>query len=379
MYKIGRFILLLFMPIFLSQCTSDVQVQNTFHIRVKGIQKQLIPDPAMDLLQVELKKENRTWVLQGYTTLLAAREAVTELTDSLLGMSHYINRFTLLPDPALRDSTFGITKLSVAPVRKEPKHRSEMVDQVILGSTVQLLLQKKGWYLIKTEYGYMGWSSNYSFQRTDSKGLNLWKREPRVRVKALWGEVLEQPNENALPLSDLVLNATLHLVRSSKEWTQVTLPNGQNGYVRSTILTPYTGPIPIEEVKSSAIIHTARRLLGIPYLWGGNSSKGSDCSGFTQTVFKAHGIQLPRDARQQALLGKQIVPDPHFSNVLPGDLLFFGSQGRITHVGMSLGGYAFIHQDSEVHIDSFDPKAPNFNAFRLKHLRKIMRILKYKE
>ena len=92
-------------------------------------------------------------------------------------------------------------------------------------------------------------------------------------------------------------------------------------------------------------------------------------------LFKANGIQLPRDARQQVLEGIEIVPDSTFSNIMPGDLVFFGSGKRITHVGLSLGGYDFIHQDRDVHIDSFDSSAENFNAFRKKTLKNIKRII----
>ena len=116
-------------------------------------------------------------------------------------------------------------------------------------------------------------------------------------------------------------------------------------------------------------------MIGIPYLWGGKSSKANDCSGFTQTVFRANSVQLARDARQQALQGLEIVTDSTFSNVRPGDLLFFGSGERVTHVGLSLGGYNFIHQDRDVHIDSFDSNADNFNSFRKKTLKKITRVL----
>ena len=93
-------------------------------------------------------------------------------------------------------------------------------------------------------------------------------------------------------------------------------------------------------------------MMGIPYLWGGNSSKGNDCSGFTQNIFEASGIQLPRDARQQALYGKEIIPDNIWSNIQPGDLLFFGKEDRVKHVGMSLGQYDFIHQGGMVTINS---------------------------
>jgi cell wall-associated NlpC family hydrolase len=134
-------------------------------------------------------------------------------------------------------------------------------------------------------------------------------------------------------------------------------------------------PASFAEVSRSDIIKTAKRLIGIPYLWGGNSAKGNDCSGFTQTVFKANGLQLPRDARQQALIGGEVIALPDFSNVLPGDLIFFGTGERITHVGISLGGFQFIHQDSDVNIASFNEKDETFNSFRKKTLKKIKRVL----
>ena len=115
--------------------------------------------------------------------------------------------------------------------------------------------------------------------------------------------------------------------------------------------------------------------MGIPYLWGGNSAKANDCSGFTQTVFKANGIQLPRDARQQALEGITITPNKRWSNINKGDLLFFGKEDRITHVGISIGGKDFIHQGGKVSINSLDERSEYFSPKRLESFLKIKRIV----
>ena len=117
-------------------------------------------------------------------------------------------------------------------------------------------------------------------------------------------------------------------------------------------------------------------MMGIPYLWGGHSTKAMDCSGFTGTVFKTHGYQLPRDANMQVKLGEEIIPDENYSNVLPGDLIFFGPPNRITHVGICLGGPLFIHESGDVHINSLDENDELYNEYRKKTLRSIKRILK---
>ena len=116
--------------------------------------------------------------------------------------------------------------------------------------------------------------------------------------------------------------------------------------------------------------------MGISYLWGGHSTKGLDCSGFTSTVFRANGYQLPRDANMQVDLGEEIEPAGDFSNVNAADLIFFGSEKNITHVGICLGGSYFIHCSGDVHVNSLDENDPLYNEHRKKSLRYIKRIIK---
>ena len=125
------------------------------------------------------------------------------------------------------------------------------------------------------------------------------------------------------------------------------------------------------------IIERAKKMMGIPYLWGGNSTKGMDCSGFTGTVFRSEGYQLPRDANMQVKLGNEVVPEDDYSNILPGDLIFFGPPDRITHVGICLGGSYFIHCSGDVHINSLDEKDELFNPYRKRTFRLIKRIINH--
>jgi len=171
------------------------------------------------------------------------------------------------------------------------------------------------------------------------------------------------------------LNDVLKKRSDNGSWTEVELPDGRSGYVLSKNLRP-SRKVDNQVIPGrTAIVDRAKTFMGIPYLWGGNSTKGLDCSGFTSTVFKSEGFQLPRDANMQVLLGKEIIPQADFSNIFGGDLIFFGPPDRITHVGICLGGSYFIHCSDDVHINSLDEKDTLFNAYRKRTMRQIRRII----
>ena len=366
------FVSIIFLFSFLSCNNHHNETIQKFQNSVERIRQQYTPDKSLSVFKVHLTYRDTVWLLNGETSDSAAYRGVLRLSDSLLGKNNYANAFYLLPYAYLGDSTYGIINRSVAHLRREPRHAAEMVDQAIMGDVVRLLKREKSWYLVQTSYGYLGWMTKYSLVRSDKHGKLQWQNSPRVRVTALAPFIYQKKGLDSFPVSDAVLNMTLRLIKKGTQWTEVALPDGRRGY----IATAHTGPLkPAKPATRESIVYTAKRMTGIPYLWGGNSSKGNDCSGFTHTVFLANGINLPRDARQQVLIGTTISPNEDFSNILPGDLLFFGTGERITHVGISLGGYDFIHQDRDVNTGSFDEKADNYNAFRKKTLKAIRRII----
>lgn len=356
-------------------CQKKQRVIEQFSSRTAQIQQQLVPDLRLNVFDARLTRQEGKWVLQGETTVAKAREQVIGFADSLLGKNTYRADFLLLPHPDLGDSSYGIIQVSTAHLRDAPKHAAQLVDQDIMGKVVRLLKRKHGWYLVQTDYGYVGWMRRESFRRLDLPGVETWKQHANLRVTGLFTLIYSEPNENSPPVCDVVLNSLLRQIRKGKTWSKVATPDGRVGYIRSKYITANTYPTLTARELRRKIIATARQMMGIPYLWGGNSSTGNDCSGFTQTVFEANGIRLLRDAYQQAGEGKEIIPNENFSNVLPGDLLFFGSKEKIVHVGISLGGAEFIHQSGEVHINSLDPKAENYSPGRRKSLQKIVRVV----
>lgn len=348
-------------------------IRSEFSAGFQGISDSLVADKALAVARADLIKENDIWSLTGESTIPEVHAATKRLADSLLGGRTFEDHFALLPHKDLGDSTAGLIRVSVANLREFPKHSAQLVDQGIMGNTIRLLKRKGGWYLIQTHYGYIGWMTASSFKRMDQRGMERWQAANLCRVEALVSYIYSDRSEQSQPVCDVVFNATLKLVDRGQPWSVVETPDGRIGFIRTGHIKKMSSE-PLQP-HAARIIKTARRLTGTPYLWGGNSSKGSDCSGFTQTVFRANGLQLPRDARQQVLMGSEIVPDSTFSNVLPGDLLFFGMGDRITHVAISLGGYDFIHQDSDVNIASLDRNSARFNAYRRKSLRVIKRVI----
>ena len=359
--------------IFIS-CGGDQRMETVFNKELKNIESRYTPDKTLDIFSIHLKKNNSNWILNGETTDKIAFTRISEVADSLFNKTNVINNILLLPDSALNDSVFGIINVSVSPLREEPRHSSQMVDQTIMGNTINLLKKQDDWYLVQTDYDYIGWINKTSISVTDTNGIKNWENKINYRVSSLYASVFSLPYETSQPVSDIILNNMMIGKRKSNDWITVTLPDGRSGFVKEKNLKSLTNK-KIQHVKKEEVLFEAYRMTGVPYLWGGNSSKANDCSGFTQTVFKTLGIQLPRDARQQALLGIKIIPDQTWKNILPGDLLFFGKDKKVTHVGISTGGKEFIHQGGMVKTNSLDENSPNFSYNRLKSFLFIKRIL----
>jgi cell wall-associated NlpC family hydrolase len=152
-------------------------------------------------------------------------------------------------------------------------------------------------------------------------------------------------------------------------WRAVETPDGRKGYIENRLVADYAKWKASRRLSADNVERDAKRYVGVPYLWGGTSPKGMDCSGFTKTVFRLNGLELNRDANQQATMGADVSLGDDFTHLAKGDLLFFGQKAtadrpeRITHVGIWLPGKQVISSRGGygVRIDSFDKTAPNFS------------------
>jgi hypothetical protein len=250
-----------------------------------------------------------------------------------------------------------------------------MVDQVLMGTELKLLKKISYWYLVQTPYNYLGWITRGTITRKSSEELEQWKNAEKYTLSINFGHVFNKPSVKSQVICDLVLGSIFIKRAQKSQWTEIELPDGRTGYLKTANINRYKSIDNEILPDRKDIVNRAKKMMGIPYLWGGNSTKGMDCSGFTSTVFKSEGYQLPRDANMQVKLGEEVIPQDDYSNILPGDLIFFGPPDRITHVGISLGGSYFIHSSADVHINSLDENDDLFNAYRKRTYRRIKRII----
>jgi cell wall-associated NlpC family hydrolase len=222
---------------------------------------------------------------------------------------------------------------------------SDVVSQALYGSGVLSLEKKDGWIHIRTGDDYTGWVAAEDVIAHEGDYAPAGKA---VRVVQISANIYREPDlTKHAPVLNLPWEARLELLSTKVDqggrWLQVKLVNGQTAYVEQGNVSANLPPLTIYET-----IQLARRFLGITYTWGGVSSYGFDCSGFTQMLIRQRGVMMPRDADVQANWSG--VTPVERKDLQPGDLLFFGaSAAKITHTGMYIGNGEFIHDTTNTH------------------------------
>lgn len=272
----------------------------------------------------------------------------------------------------------GIITISVANMRRTPDHSAELVSQAIMGTPVVIDSMHGSWVKIATPDNYSGWAEAASVSvPADSEYLNLIKG-PRIIFNRNYDWIHQEAAPGSPVISDIVGGSILRSSAEKSGYIKVILPDGREGFIEKAGVKDY------EEWKNDTItdtgkiLNTAYSYMGIPYLWGGSSVKGADCSGFVQNVFFRNGIQLERDAHLQALHGKTVDITHGYNNLQKGDLLFFGSMRKnkphITHVAIYCGNMDYINSAGRVQINSLDSTKPGYVEFRIHTLLEAKRI-----
>ncbi len=342
----------------------------------KKVAKKIVPDKRVDRLNIGVSVENEEIVIDGESFQEAYVQRLMDSLKTTYPTLKFRSNINMLPATELGEKTWGVVKVSVANMRSGPKHQSEMVNQSLLGTVVRVYKEQNGWLYIQNRDKYLGWITRASVVRSDSATAHTWKNSDGIIVTANYGVVnpLDEKMQGGI-LVDLVPGAKLKTVNATDDGFVVKLPDGRMGSVsRGVGIT--TGELKAIEALPDNIVKDSRKFLGIPYLWGGTSSKGFDCSGFVQTVFRLNNFELPRDASQIVREGRDVKPGETFENLEPGDLLFFGPRpGRTTHVAIYLGNSLFIHASTSVHINSLDKSHELYNDYRYRTFNEARRML----
>jgi hypothetical protein len=334
------------------------------------------PDQRTAVFNLEQEYKNGRWVFDLETSNSEHSASLKSLLSKHFSEDNYQLNIRMLPDSAFGDSIYALVNVSVGNLRRQPKHSAELVDQVLMGMPVRLLKKQSYWYLIQTHYDYLGWITRGTLERITSNELSQYEASNRYILNTNFEHILNEPLPGSQIISDAVLGCVIRAGERKGNWITTVLPDGREGYLPYLAVKPYKAYGKNKTINRKTIVARAKQLTGVPYLWGGHSTKAFDCSGFTSTVFRTAGYTLPRDAYMQAKEGEEIIPNEDYSNVIPGDLIFFGSEKRITHVGICLGGSYFIHCSSDVHVNSLDEKDVLFNRHRKRSFRHIKRIIK---
>jgi SH3-like domain-containing protein len=268
----------------------------------------------------------------------------------------------LLPDDVPAEALFAICNVSAAPILAAASHANEQITQMILGESADVLEQRgTSWTRVRLHTdGYIGWISTNQIVRCSENEVRAWQKGRRVQSRQVVATLRSAPSPSSDPVREFVCPAVLPVKSRKRNWISLRLPDGTMGWLRASECIPFQPG----RASASALLRTARRFLGISYLWGGRSAKGLDCSGFTQMVFGLHGIELPRDASLQFTCGDALLTSP--TEWVAGDLVFFSLDGRkITHVGIALGmDQGYIHASGYVKINSFDRAHELFDSHR---------------
>ncbi len=211
---------------------------------------------------------------------------------------------------------------------------AEQATQLLNGWQLEVLFEEKNWCFVRQMDGYLGWT--YKPYLTDTAAP-----QPTHLVTAPVGLLRQSPEDASTLLTRVLGGTAVHVSDVSQGWARLNLAGGWQGWLPSRELRALDA-LPLQpDARREQLVADAFTMTGVPYLWGGSSAHGIDCSGFAQLLHRWIGFTLPRDADMQFEAGQPV--EPPFET---GDLLFFGEAGenrRITHVGVSLGGWRIIH------------------------------------
>ncbi len=326
---------------------------------------------------------------------LSAFAAATILSAAMFSAPAALAQNTQASEKGNAETTerrWGIIDFSVSYLRQAPDYESALETQELMGTPVEIVGERGYWLQVRTPQPYTAWCTDKGVHEVDEAGIEEWTSARRYIVVSPHSAVYSGRTDRSDVVCDLVegdiVRAVLGKPRTKAHpqglpvrrdgWAKVETQSGRAGWVKASDVSDFRKWASGSAATEKTVVETAMRFVGTPYLWGGMSPNGFDCSGLVRFAYFMNGLLLPRNANQMAFCGR---PVPVFAeersfcadSLRAGDLLFFGSRGkdgapdRITHVGLYIGDGRMIHSSHLVRVNSLVPGEADCyeNAHRL--------------
>ena len=339
--------------------TSLVAMAITPEETLAQLKQRIAPDKRTAIWDITASQQAGKWVLAGTVGTQAQKKAIlAAMTKN--GYSTYTDKITVLEDGIPAQRKWALVKLSIATLRTEPKHSAEIATQGIMGAPVKVLQKCDDWYRVQMADDYIAYVPESSLAFKTTGQMATWRKAKRYIVTAYDSRLVSEAHGDET-VSDLVMGNILEYKAAQSGWLKLATPDGRVGWVDAADVAELS-QWSQQGFSAAQIEKTARRMMGSSYLWGGTSTKVTDCSGLSKVSYLSNGIILQRDASQQALTGKIMKKGTDWHQYETGDLLFFGNEktGRVTHVGIYLRDGKYIHCSGQVKINSLDPTASDY-------------------
>lgn len=261
---------------------------------------------------------------------------------------------------------WAVVNTSTLNLRAAADYESGLESQCLMGTVLRVGEQDRYWRRVSAPDYDNVWATELDMAFMTEDELKVYEAAPKYICTAEYSHIFAGPDPDSGRLYDFIMGNIVRVGTEAPAGGRVSVltASGERGWVPSSDVVNYGEWLASRRLTERNLVDFSRRFLGIPYLWGGVSVKGFDCSGFVGFVYRMNGKTLPRNAREQVNTGIEIPFD--FSVMRPGDLCFFGTPAsgnramRITHVGMYIGDGRMIHSSQLVRINSLRESDPDY-------------------